>query len=268
MAADPGLAHELVIGIGSATFRSGRLSGAERVVGITTVFTADGNYLLYNSSREVDFADYPDALLSTLHDAIRQIQLRNAWQPGDAVRLIFHVFKPLKDVEAQAVKRLVESLIGEYDVQFAFLHISEDHDWALFDRNSEGIADWQVADTRLRGRVKGAGVPERGYVVPLGRYDLLLAVTGPRQLKTPLQGLPRPLLLQVHRESTFDSLDYLARQVYRFTALSWRSFLPSSWPITILYSDRIASLLSRLRQVRNWNPDTLATTLRSSRWFL
>ena len=59
MAATPGLAHELVIGIGSATLRSSRLGRAERVVGITTVFSADGNYLLYNSSREVDIDDYP-----------------------------------------------------------------------------------------------------------------------------------------------------------------------------------------------------------------
>jgi hypothetical protein len=268
MAAAPGLAHELVIGIGSASLREGRLSGVERLVGITTVFSSDGNYLLYNSSREVDFDQYPEELLGTLRTAIQQVRVRNAWQPGDSVRLIFHVFKPLKDVEVEVVKRVVEHLISDFRVEFAFLHVSEDHSWYLLDRNSAGKQDWIVRDAFLRGRIKGECVPERGYAVPLGRYEILLTVTGPRELRTPLQGVPHPLLLKLHPESTFHDLEYLAGQVYRFTALSWRSFLPSSHPVTILYSDRIATLLGRLRYVKNWNPDVLTTQLRGSRWFL
>lgn len=255
MAAIHGLAQELVIGIGSAKIRTGRLSGEERIVGITTVFSADGNYLLYNSSREVDYDDYPDELLNTLHSVIGQIQRRNAWQPGDTIRLIFHVFKPLKDVEVQAVKRLVAQLI-DFKVEFAFLHVSEDHDWVLFDQNSPGLNE------------KGRYVPDRGYAVTLSRSDILLSVTGPRELKTPLQGAPHPLLLHLHRESTFRDLEYLAGQVFRFTALSWHSFLPSNKPVTILYSDRIATLLGKLRRIKNWNPDALTTSLRTSRWFL
>ncbi len=255
MAAIHGLRHELVIGIGSARIRAGRLSGEERIVGITTVFSADGNYLLYNSSHEVNYNDYPDELLATLRTVIEQIQRRNAWQPGDTIRLIFHVFKPLKDAEVQAVKQLVSQLI-DFKVEFAFLHVSEDHDWLLFDRNSAGLSG------------KGKYVPDRGYAVPLSGSDILLSVTGPRELKTPLQGAPHPLLLHLHHESTFHDLEYLAGQVFRFTALSWHSFLPSNKPVTILYSDRIATLLGKLRRVKNWNPDALMTSLRSSRWFL
>lgn len=268
ISATQSLAHELVIGIGSANLRDGRLSGEERLVGITTVFSADGNYLLHNTSRQAPFEEYPNELLATLRAAVEQVKLRYAWQPGDSIRLVFHVFKPLKDVEARAVKRLVEGLASDYQVEFAFVHVSEQHDWMLFDRNSEGVKDWQVADAHLRGRMKGEFVPERGYAVPLGRSEILLSVTGPRALVTPLQGAPRPLLLKLHRESTFQDLEYLAAQAYRFTALSWRSLFPSARPVTILYSDLIASLLGRLRHVRNWNPDILSTMLRTSRWFL
>lgn len=262
------LAEELVIGIGSASLGAGRLSEAERVVGITTVFTADGNYLLHNTSREVPYDEYPNELLTTLRTTVDWVRSRNAWQSGDAIRLVFHVFKPLKDVEAQAVKRLVEDLIDDYRVEFAFLHVSDQHDWMLIDRNSKGTQDWQVADPQLRGKLKGDYVPDRGYAVPLGRSEILLTTIGPRGLMTPLQGAPRPLLLKLHRESTFQDLEYLAGQVYRFTSLSWRSLFPTSRPVTILYSDLIASLLGRLRHVRNWNPDVLATMLRTSRWFL
>lgn len=268
ISATQSLAQELVIGIGSASLRAERLTEPERVVGITTVFTADGNYLLHNVSRETPYDEYPDELLTMLRTTVDQVCARNAWQPGDTIRLVFHLFKPLKDVEAQAVKRLVEGLARDYRVEFAFLHVSEQHEWVLFDRHSEGVQDWQVADPQLRGRRKGEYVPDRGYAVLLGRSEILLATIGPRGLMTPLQGTPRPLLLKLHRESTFQDLEYLAGQLYRFTSLSWRSLFPTNRPVTILYSDLIASLLGRLQHVQHWNPDVLATTLRTSRWFL
>src|SRR6266545_4374478 len=130
------------------------------------------------------------------------------------------------------------------------------------------VQEVYVCSSRSPGQWKGEFVPERGSAVPLGRSEILLSVTGPRALVAPLQGAPRPLLLKLHRESTFQDLEYLAAQAYRFTALSWRSLFPSARPVTILYSDLIASLLGRLRHVRNWNPDILSTVLRNSRWFL
>ena len=66
---------------------------------------------------------------------------------------------------------------------------------------------------------------------------MLVSVSGPYDLELPSQGAPRPLLIKLHRESTFRDLDYLAGQVFRFTALSWRRPYPSSKPVTILYSD-------------------------------
>ena len=68
--------------------------------------------------------------------------------------------------------------------------------------------------------------------------------------------------------ATFTDIEYLAGQAFRFTALSWRRFYPSGAPVTILYSDLIASLLGRLRHVRNWNADVISTSFRTSRWFL
>ncbi|MGW2056844.1 hypothetical protein ACWCOZ_23535 [Streptomyces sp. NPDC001840] len=78
----------------------------------------------------------------------------------------------------------------------------------------------------------------------------------------------KPLLLKLHRHSTFTDIEYLGRQAFRFTAMSWRNMYPSRIPVTILYSDLIAELLGQLRHVRNWNADAVATKLRSSRWFL
>jgi hypothetical protein len=145
---------------------------------------------------------------------VGRVRNRNAWQPGDAVRLVFHVFKPLKDIEAQAVKRLVEGLVSDCCVEFAFLHVSEQHGWMLFDRHSEDVQDWQGADPQLEdgGRAstcQAVATPSRS----VGRRSL--TTVGPRGLMIPLQGAPRLLLLKLHRESTFQDPEYLAGQLYR-----------------------------------------------------
>jgi argonaute-like protein implicated in RNA metabolism and viral defense len=260
----PGLTHELIFGIGSSNIKSRRLGGSERFIGITTVFNGDGNYLLYNLTKEVPYEDYQQALLKSLIDAIDEIKARYAWQPGDSVRLIFHQsFKKFRDVEAQAVKDLVDS-ITDFQVEYAFVHISDSHSWKVFDKNAEGINHWE----NYQRYTKGEYVPFRGSCIPLGPQSGLLTLTGPHQLKTHLQGCPEPILVSIHKESTFKSWDYLAGQVFKLTFMSWRSFFPSSKPVTIEYSDFIAKMMGSLRDISNWNPDIFSTKLRESRWFL
>ena len=65
--------------------------------------------------------------------------------------------------------------------------------------------------------------------------------------------LPRPLHVHLHRHSTYTDLHYLAEQVLKFTALSWRSTLPAADPVTIYYSELIAGHLARLRTVPGWS---------------
>lgn len=261
------IAHELIIGIGSSAIKPSRFGPPERVVGITTVFSADGNYILSNTSREADYERYPQELLRALHVCIDEVKQRNAWQPDDAIRLIFHVFKALKETEAEAVKSLVKGLLAEFRaVEFAFVHVIDDHDWQLFDTTSDGGAT-AIMPSGNRQR-KGRFVPRRGHAVLVSPTEVLVTVTGPYDIKRPTHGLPRPLQLKLHPSSTFTDIEYLAGQAFRFTALSWRRFYPSNRPITIMYSDLIASLLGRLRHVRNWNADILRTAFPTSRWFL
>lgn len=260
--AAPGLAHELVIGLGSAIIRESRLWGARRVVGITTIFAGDGQYLLSNTSKEVDYEHYVEELLSTLKSCLEEIERRYAWQKGDTVRLVFHVFKPLKNLEAVTVKKFVEELT-DFDVEFAFLNLRQGHPFNLFDKNQPGVQDWTTG-----GAIKGMLVPERSFGIRIGPRQMLLTLTGPRQLKTPTQGCPKPVLIGLHPESTFIDMNYLTHQVLKFTFISWRSFLPSTIPVTISYSQFIARLLGQLKEVTNWNPDLLRTKLRTSRWFL
>ncbi|QFZ18520.1 argonaute/piwi family protein [Saccharothrix syringae] len=257
--------QELVFGIGSAHLVEDRMGDRERFVGITTVFSSDGRYLVSNASREATYEQYPRELLEALRVCITEVGERNGWRADDVIRLIFHVFKPLKNREVQSIKesveRLVEGMAADYArVEFAFVTVSEQHSWLVLDRNSAGIGEGP--------RGKGKFVPARGYAVPISRYELLVTVKGPREMKSNLQGAPRPLLLKLHPESTFANFEYLAEQVFRFTAMSWRRPFPNTSPVTILYSSLIAELLGRLRQVTNWNSDIIFTKLKWSRWFL
>ena len=261
IAAMPPIAHELIIGLGSVELQNERFGARSRVVGITTIFNADGTYLLSNAAREVPYEKYIDEVKDSLRSCLDEIGRRNAWQKGDKVRLVFHVFKPLKDDEAQAVKSFVESLT-DFDVEFAFLTLSHDHPFTMFDENQEGAWDYEN-----KGK-KGAFVPSRGIGVQTGKGELLMTLTGPQQVKTPLHGSPTPVLVKLHRESNFSDLSYLSQQMYRFTFLSWRSFFPGTLPVTISYSQLIGRLLGELGRLPNWNPDMLRTKLRTSRWFL
>ena len=165
------MAQELVIGIGSAHVSPSRMQPPDRYVGITTVFTADGHYRVSNVSREAPYDQYAAELLNALRTCINDVKARNGWQPQDTIRLIFHVFKDLKDAEAQAVKTLVQSLTTEYaGVEFAFLHIIEDHDWMMYDLSSPGVGEGSKA--------KGKCVPVRGHAVPISRSQMLITTIG------------------------------------------------------------------------------------------
>ena len=89
---DRAIAHELVIGIGSANIGDGRLGDRERVVGFTTVFSGDGNYRLANRSKAVRNEEYREALLATLQMTIETVSRDMNWQSGDHVRLVFPLF--------------------------------------------------------------------------------------------------------------------------------------------------------------------------------
>ncbi|MDX2151418.1 MAG: Piwi domain-containing protein [Bryobacteraceae bacterium] len=260
--ANPTIAHELVIGLGSANIGESRLGEHERFVGITTVFSGDGNYHLSNSSKAVPMDEYHTALLETLRASILKVRQDMNWQPRDHVRLVFHAtFKRFSDEEVASIKALLSEL-GDYDVEYAFVQLSEDHPYILFDKGQGGVFDYETK------RTKGVYAPERGRYLELGKREVLLSLTGPREVKRPEDGTPHPLFLSLHRDSTFTDMTYLTRQVFTFACHSWRTFLPASVPVTIQYSDLIAKALGHLSLTDRWNPDVMLGRIGKGRWFL
>lgn len=258
--------HELIIGLGYTEMGEGRLSEKSRYVGITTVFQGDGRYLLWGLTREVEFDNYASALLENLSTTIRYVKEESNWQQGDSVRLIFHVYKPLKNVEIDAIKELVQKLTSDqFRIEYAFLDVSEYHMFHIFDPNQSG-KEYSSGGKRS---IKGKGVPSRGLSFQLSNRQALLQLIGPTDLKTADQGLPRPIMIELHPDSDFVDMTYLVRQIYHFTYMSWQNFFPASEPVTILYSRFIARMLGNLKTIDGWNSKVLSVgSLRDRRWFL
>ena len=68
--------------------------------------------------------------------------------------------------------------------------------------------------------------------------------------------------------STYRDLQYIAQQIHDFAFLSWRSFFPNDTPVTVFYSQLMASLSAKLQRVKGWNPIFLDQHFRRKKWFL
>ena len=251
----PTLSHELVIGIGSANIGQERGADNQRIMGITTVFSGDGSYIVSNTSKAVAPEAYCEALTAVLGETIEKIQKRMNWQKGDTIRLIFHAqVKKFNKEEIEAVRAVIEEY-REYQIEYAFLKISENHGLHMFDSATAGVK-------------KGRLAPVRGKTFKLSRHEMLVYLIGHRELRQDTDGHPRGLILDVHKDSTFKDIKYLTAQLYSFASHSWRSYFPNPMPVTISYSDLIARNLGWLNQLPGWNDSVMIGKIGQSQWFL
>lgn len=263
------LAHEVVIGMAHAEFGR-RHSEKTRYMGIATVFTGEGNYLLASGTPRCKYEDYADHLVECVKTTLLRLATDYGWGVGDVVRLVFHSTKPLTGNEtARLADEAVAALDPGIQVQSAFLTIESDHPYKVIAPSEKGRESFVDLLSGRRGKaVVGECAPVRGLVVDLGRSKRLLCVNGPSQMKREGETIPHPLQITLHRESNYTDLGALARQVFHFTGLSWRSMLPIAEPVTLAYPRLVAKHLGRLSKLPNWSDDLLDTRLRRSRWFL
>lgn len=253
--------RELVIGLGNAIIKKDRFKYEKRIVGITTVFNSDGRYMLSSKSAEVDFKDYFEALLYNLRSVFNDIKKNEGWRSGDNVRLVFHCFKPFKNSEANAIKKLMSELSRDLNIIYAFLHIAKEPPLFLIDDEQAGIPSYN-------GSLKGKWMLKKGTGVKFDDNECLIQLTDAKDIKMASHGMAKPIMLKLHRESTFLDLDYLSQQVFNFAAMSYRSFSSAPLPVTIWYSQMIAKILGNMRDIKGWDSDFLLNKLKYNRWFL
>ncbi len=253
--ADDAFRNEVIIGVGQRIVRDkGRLGSSERVVGYTSLFKANGDYLLSLCTPAEPWEKYETALTKTIVSAVKDAAKQEGIEAGAEMRLIFHVFKSTGKRENNAIEAALKELTA-YRIEYALVHINNDHSFLIFDRancsNKSGNVNF---------------LPPRGTVVALGERERLLHLVGPLQYKN--RGMSPPIKLTLDRMSTFHDIDYLTGQVFGLSFMSWAGFQPVTEPVTILYSELIAGLTAELRRIPNMNLDMLLTKLANKRWFL
>jgi len=251
--------NEIIVGIGSTLIRPNLLFGSpqEKIVGITTFFTGDGRYIFGNRCKDVIFDEYFDELLSSLRQSIKEVSEEYGWKENSTIRITFHIFKPIKNIEVDVIERLLGEF-PQYKIQYCFATVSDYHPFLMFDTNQLGVGQ----------NNKGGYVPERGQNWILDDYSCLLQLKGPQDIKTSKHGFSSPVLIRIHEKSTYKDLNSVAQQIFNFTNLSWRGFHPTHQPVTILYSDLIAKHLSQLRKINTWKPEIVNSLLKFKKWFL
>ena len=250
----PILTHELVVGIGSANIGKGR-GDNQRIMGVTTVFSGNGSYMVSNTSTAVSPNEYCGALSAVLDETIEKIKRRMNWQKGDTIRLVFHAsVKRFNKDEIHAVRAVIDKY-RDYQVEYAFLKISEGHGLHMFDSASAK-------------EDKGRFAPPRGKFLNLSKYETLVYLIGQNELRQASDGHPRGLVVNIHRDSSFKDIKYLTTQLFNFSAHSWRSYFPNPMPVTISYSDLIARNLGWLNQLPGWNDSIMIGKIGQSQWFL
>lgn len=263
------LTKEVVFGMAHAQF-GGRYSPLRRIMGITTVFSSDGTYLLAAGSQRCEYEQYPEILANSVREVLSRLATEQGWTAGDVVRLVFHAPKPLTGKEVETLSRIATRTLGE-GIQFesAFLTIERDHPFKVVAPNEGGRSMFVERLDGSSGKATvGECAPRRGLVVDLGKAKRLLCVNGPLLMKREGESIPQPLQITLHRNSTYTDMTALTRQVFHFTGLSWRSMLPVTEPVTIFYPHLIADKLVRLSALPDWDDKLLDTRLRRSRWFL
>jgi hypothetical protein len=266
--------RELVIGIGHSWIRDNHFSGngSSRIVGITTFLSSDGQYLLSDKVKDVPFDNYFNELLISLRNSLTNLADTQGWGSGETVRLIFHIFKPIKDTEFEVVSQLIKEF-DQFKIRFAFVTISKTHPFVMFDTNQRGFSSYPS------NTVRGELVPLRGSNLILDAESCVIQMLGAKELKTSKHGMSNPILIKIRtpqgnansdelNQYLFYDLTYITQQIFSFTYLSWRSFLPGEEPATMKYSNLISRMLGRMREIPSWDPDILNYDLKRKKWFL
>lgn len=264
--------REIIIGIGNSTFRNNAFAGneQERIVGISTFFSGDGQYMMSGNIKDVPYNEYFQELLDSLKESIETLSKEYGWRENDTVRLVFHIFKPIKNVEFEVIKQLVSN-ITKYKIQFAFVTVSDFHPFLMYDESQNGNVKY--------GKTIGEFVPKRGENIVLNDYSSLVQMLGVDEMRTSKHGASQPLLIKILRPSSleegdslqdllFSDLHYITQQIFKFSLLSWRSFMPNQKPATMQYSNLIAKTLGKLRMMPGWKSEVINLNLKYKKWFL
>jgi len=226
------LKDELIIGIGSTLSGNGQF-----VLGIAQVYHNDGRYMTGDCSPLSSFANYAENLENHLYKTLKP--LVDEMSKSGTFRLIFHLFKSAsEEYEIKAINGLKERF-SNYKFEFALVHLAYGHNFRLYYNDGKNDIN-------------------QGTYIQLSKHSALLHFVSKSDL---------PLKIDLDKRSTFTSLFYIAKQVYWFSHLSHRSYIPSKRTVTIMYPSLMAKMTEELKKVEGWDYERLKA-VSEKLWFI
>lgn len=227
--------EELVVGIGSSINKDGKL-----VLGIAQIFHSDGRYLVGDCSPLSTFENYASNLEQYLYNSLSKV-IDTTINKKVEFRLIFHLFKSASNqYEIKAVENVIKKFQNtNLTFKYAFVHLAYGHNFRLFSNDGNENS-------------------------PKGTY---IELTKHRSLVHFVKESTTPLEIEIDKRSTFEDLRYISTQIYWFSNLSHRTFLPSKKTVTILYPSIMSSLLEKLREIDDWDK-IRAEKITDKLWFI
>lgn len=226
------LRDELIVGVGSTVSDNGKY-----VLGIAQVFHNDGRYMTGDCSPLSTFDNYSQKLEEHLYNTL--VPLLDEMRSNGRFRLIFHLFKSASErYEIKAIENL-KMRLEQYDFEFALVHLGYGHNFRLY--YNDGVNDIS-----------------QGTYVQITKNIALLHFVKESDL---------PLKIEIDKRSTFNSLFYIAKQVYWFSHLSHRSYIPSKRTVTIMYPSLMSKMTEELKKVDSWDFERL-NAVSDKLWFI
>ncbi len=227
------LRKELIVGVGSTINSDG-----QNVLGIAQIFDYNGRYLIGDCIPISDLDTYSKTLEDYLTSKLDEIITKES-KIGNDLRIIFHLNKSASNkYEIKAIENIIAKY-NDTNFQYALVHISYAHNYRIY--NNVG------RDRNIKGLFCQLD-------------DLISLVHFVPQSDT-------PLLLRVDKRSNFKDLYYISKQIFWFSHLSYRSYIPSKKAVTILYPSLMAKLTEELKEVPSWDIEVLKN-LGDKLWFI
>lgn len=224
------LKKEFIIGIGSTVNEQ-----KKTVMGIANIFDFTGKYFVGECVPLSGFDDYADKLEELLYEQLKEL----IGEYSDEVRLIFHIFKsPSNRYELKALSNVINRLNGK-EIKYAFVHVGYGHNFRLF--NNDGKEN-----------------VNKGFYINISENEALISFVDKSSV---------PLRITVDKRSNFIDVYHLAKQIYWFSHLSCRSYMPAKKSVSILYPSLMARMTEKLKKIDGWDYDALKT-VGEKLWFI
>jgi len=225
--------NELIVGVGSSLDYNN-----QTVLGIAQIFQNNGQYIVGECIPLSNLIDYSKRLEKYLKSALELIITESDKNQND-IRIIFHLNKsPSNKYEITAIETVLK-YFSDYNIEYSLVKIGFGHNFRLFNN-------------------QGKILVEKGLFVKLDDWMGLIAFGGKSS---------KPLLMNIDHRSKFTDLYYLAEQIFWFSFLSFKSYLGSKRPVTILYPSLMVKMIEDLKNVSGWDKTKL-TKVSDKLWFL